>query len=1035
MATDGEYGTAGIPYTDELIPVEKWPNSSLRFLYREKNNSPQLELIFRFDASAYAFYAPVDPSLPVNSGDPARDDRFDADMAAALTDAATDLQFYEAVYNQLLPGIVFSVEDSVSGQAWTLDEAETGRVRSLVHAICNYLTALVRAQMVYTYYQVAEEDIRSHPYDTAVYLANKLGVQDVNQLIAVNLRLQHPFSVSKDYKIIVPAIGLPVVQLLSHPCPDNRPDAIVELNCQFTISRDASLVDDHFKNLPGVCSVGSVVPPVSGSLAYALAEFDAGFDTADSNLSLFKDFAANFEAAYNHQYPDAACKVAVSNAEDGLTIPATGQLWMVRFGSKGIRWEVTGERAYFAPAALASNLLNVHTVPVQLFDESTGLGASFPRSFVGVDLDSWAHDFLEAIDRFLLLQYAGPAAIVDQHAATESEKCLARIREVKETVTSAILSGDDPDPLNIRFLHLLQLPGYAGNLAEAQESLRQLLLSRLSNAYAIDIIVQLQASIVSPYPAGSGAAPVLYAEPLITTPENSDDDAYSLSAARMPLVNGSSYFTFGLSVGNPENHKKVIPALSFGITYMESGTDRLDFILPGTAGAVITPAAVEVPVPLRSAPAAPLLLSQDILPHPATADDAKARLEELLQWQYACTYQHPVAAQDSLIARLPYNAEPPDATDPEAVAGHRQLLTDLAQFTEVYPLIRIVFDSRLTGITPASSTGQMNSARIAMQAFTTIAERVAGSWQSLQQPGRDTALPPVYYHIADSKLVQDDKGIRKEALCVSVSWQGPGKTPALPVITIPGFTTEAVQPGTTGYLFRNNDTGELLPYAERRNYPDRVLVYPFENILASQQAWAVLCVVRNSGLVAGRLTSRNFLYKTPDVFFTDRFIPRLDTDERPVCEPVNISLLKSNDLAAKDPVELIMANLFKAIFHGQPQGARKISLRVSYSYFLTDDTDFSPARVPVLSIPMFEFSIPRDYDHSPGCADGPEPDNLVCRLAYQLRLWFTQTDPRIEKGQFVFDVSVYPDNNNHMPLLRISNLYLTVADISNLRLS
>ncbi|MES2002874.1 MAG: hypothetical protein V4450_00030 [Bacteroidota bacterium] len=1070
-----------VRYSDPLLAIEKWPNLGVNYLYQTKDDQAVLELIFNFDVSKYAVYQPVNPALPVNPSNPdgtTRGEQFTSDMAIAMNNAKTDLQTYRSIYYQIWQqDVSIVINDTVSGALWTLNAAELKQVRSLLNDIYHYLTAIIQAGLVYTYYEVLQDDIKDdNPYETAVYLAGKLSVPDVNNLISVNLGLQHPFSidgtVDNDYKIIVPSIALPAVQVLSQNCPDNRTDAIFEMNCQFTINRSAALVDDNFADVPGVGSALTTLKPISNSLAYSLAQFDINFDQPGSNQLGLTDFAGYFETAYHKQYPASIYKIATGTPlKEIVTNAKSKQLWVIRFGDRGIQFTITGEPYYYSPAPLADCLLNfsgTKAIPIAPFDPSSGLGTPVNKNFIGINLDTWGSLCLDAIDQLLLPQYAVPAYIVDQNAASEAEKYLPVILSAKESLAKAIVSYKSMDPVNSRFLNILSDPAIDTQyLSEAQEALRQLLLVKLSNAYAIDAVIQFKATVVSAYPnLSQPVAPNLYGQPLANDPATdatAPSQVFSLSPAKIPLTNGSSDLSFTFSTKNKENQKNFMLDLSYQINHIEyditpvtvtgfAGAEKQDYnastwlslVTPLDPVAILvtpTSSTVEIPVPLRTYPTPPSLVSQASSPQKITGPGDKERLNQLLQWQYNYTYSQIEAAQDSINTELQFNVAPTGNVRSLADIPPEELLfAGLAQFNEVYPAILKVFSSQLMQINPASKQTDMDSARIALKAFAGIIKGIADSWEDWQQPTAaqyiDTTIASLYqYLLEEYDYVYEDKSgpkpVTKDVLAIKVSRpQGSGATFDFPVVSIAGFQTNYVEVGKPDYFF-TNDQGPLL-YADRQKYKERILSYPFTNILTNQNAWAAVSELRNFDLVTGNPTTPSFIYKTPDVRFANVLIPYLDSINYPGLQPINIFLLADPQPTAALPLETILATLFTNLFSVVTTGTQKIKLGIGYNYTLTADTTSNVISLPSYITPPVDFQIPADYQTTTGCSNTPTGNSFVCRSAYFIRKWFTDNDPSVNNAQFSFDLSVYSSlNDSQMPLVRIRNLYLMLTDISN----
>ena len=212
----------------------------------------------------------------------------------------------------------------------------------------------------------------------------------------------------------------------------------------------------------------------------------------------------------------------------------------------------------------------------------------------------------------------------------------------------------------------------------------------------------------------SGECPVLKAEKI-----DSSKDQYVL----------------GIFPGNPYQGQ-ITPELSCKITELEydieegeDGYERSKWLqfyrpfsfaedegFPDSAWYVDLSLQTPVPVPLRSYPARPQLLS-----HKASCFPDPENAEELHQWEYSFTYRHQTASQDTLVFTIEFNfAEYESGLFASALS--KDLFDCLAQYTEVREGLMNVLRER-------------KQADGAVGTFLSLAEDIAGAWQG-QRKGR-----------------------------------------------------------------------------------------------------------------------------------------------------------------------------------------------------------------------------------------------------------------------------------------------------------
>lgn len=263
------------------------------------------------------------------------------------------------------------------------------------------------------------------------------------------------------------------------PLAPRYPDVIFPLKAWVSMARSEALIDPAMRDEDSVREVRTELgPQLSAS------------DTEEGTALKLADFARRFQAAFGD------LKLATGADRNGGAVSERG-LMAVQFQNQTLAYRIERTPYFFAPRPLQNELwssLPQAPVPIQEYRDGALLDPPTQRSFEGVDLDTWARDFLEDMDRMLSPALAVAARRLDVDVpAAEGGSSLDRIVRAKETLARAIRD---------RVAEVVASPsaGDSGpDLAAAQEALYQRLLIELSNAYRIDTIVQFRVKVVSPY--------------------------------------------------------------------------------------------------------------------------------------------------------------------------------------------------------------------------------------------------------------------------------------------------------------------------------------------------------------------------------------------------------------------------------------------------------------------------------------------------------------------------------------------------------
>ncbi len=250
-------------------------------------------------------------------------------------------------------------------------------------------------------------------------------------------------------------------------------ELVVPLTVELAIRRPTDMVDPALRDEPCVGAVSTPVHPNLGTTA------QPGSGAAVQELGLQK-FAQRFETAF------PTLKVATGAYSGGATAAANA-LVAVQFQNTTLHYAITPTPAFFAPRPISTSRWTGAQVPIDTYQRGIDpqLFPQTKRNFSDLDLDIWARDFLNAVDRFLSSEYAAAAYQIDAPA-------YRMVVQAKNTLAAAIRDMVEP------ILDPAEAGQSAGDLLAARELLYEHLLIRLATAYTIDTIVQFPASVTSP---------------------------------------------------------------------------------------------------------------------------------------------------------------------------------------------------------------------------------------------------------------------------------------------------------------------------------------------------------------------------------------------------------------------------------------------------------------------------------------------------------------------------------------------------------
>jgi LysM repeat protein len=313
---------------------------------------------------------------------------------------------------------------------------------------------------------------------------------------------------------------------------------------------------------------------------------------------------------------------------------------------------------------------------------------------------------------------------------------------------------------------------------------------------------------------------------------HTDTPPFTLTPAKLGLVDGGSTLTFGVHVPALDQHRSISTELAyrpteleFGIQKVEGGYEEsrwLTFVTPRQT-AQLGPATI--PLPLRSFPATPRITTQSAkqLGNPVAPEWAR-----LGAGNFDFTYAYLAADQDRATARIAHSGH-----------GARTLQNEddeLAQALAQYAMVADALWSdlgQLSVVAGATDAAVRQRYVCATQAFAQLLGAIANAWKT-RGPRKTVNVPPGQRMTTIKRpdgrlrvtLHPGDEGVRSNLAL--------GQRGALPSGIQQLLVDAGAEPPTLG-------------------------PWPFE-VPADQRLWGVVDVVRNASLVDKRTTTAAFTY-------------------------------------------------------------------------------------------------------------------------------------------------------------------------------
>jgi LysM repeat protein len=531
----------------------------------------------------------------------------------------------------------------------------------------------------------------------------------------------------------------------------------------------------------------------------------------------------------------------------------------------------------------------------------------------------------------------------------------------------------------------------------------------------------------------------------------------TLSTAKVPLAPQSGappQLTFFMNTEHEARHKKLFLNLKYEINELEfdirnvaqaedyRASSWLSFILPIGSGRETTLVAdttieqVQIPLPLRSFAAPPLLVGQSA----ATTDPQATTIPKARQWDYRFDFETRSADQDTNHVEVTFNRQ--QDGNGRAIAGSTtaQLFAALARFVHVWPDLKQDL-AQLPGLAFRSQSG---TAAIAVHTLRQLVEGVSGA---LARPSADVLgiqwPEETYAYRMQTALDATEQSLRDvtfipEAPLGMTAMIGPVVWPSAVFVKSPTAPTGGSGPdggfvqldGKEGFYTYPPGITAGRPITQRLLFRER-------DVIRNKNAWSGVYVARNENLIAngplgprgmtGPVATRpEFIYRTPIVRFVDPLTPFVVNRN-----PIDVSGLTGPwGPAGRRALSVHLTNMIDAILELWPWSQTKaeslLQLLVNYAFAAAGGAsgqDVLLASTPIRLAPTRSI-------------DAVTRDALVAELAANLERWYRTGGPTGAAGYLSFEASTFTGDaapgltgSAQKPILRLEQLVLPIDKI------
>lgn len=493
--------------------------------------------------------------------------------------------------------------------------------------------------------------------------------------------------------------------------------------------------------------------------------------------------------------------------------------------------------------------------------------------------------------------------------------------------------------------------------------------------------------------------------------------AYNLGSAELALDGtADGHITSFLDVLREGKERKVFFNLDYVVRALRhriedvaeiGGAERsseLRFILPldaasDAAGADI--GQVEVPLPLRDTPEAPVILRHLALTEPPepptgsgppTPEQLEAWILSLDDWTYRLQFSHETADQDLINLHVEFdndadalgaNAPAPDDTP----AAGREPGDTLVDWLAQYRHLAAELEAALADLPALGSSEDPDGspAFVALQRhlrlLARLSQEIAGAWDVWVPPAPVPAATMSNYELFEFTLEVEEA---ENLDLTGVNLAGDVDTDSETFVLAYTITRADGQPPIplTATSKTSFDVPVGTPALKVGAIASHELDFTELDVLERSSARSGLRVTRNANLVTGATVSPDFIYQSPLV-------------ETPGIVQPYVQHLEPVELPG-DSLQQTLSHLFAALFTTVPDGGtREVAIRVAYCYDLVDETSLAP-RVPL-----------RNRARFPMTKQAGEDDPFIAEVVEALTKWETDNAPSAPGGCYSFHLVVY----------------------------
>lgn len=504
----------------------------------------------------------------------------------------------------------------------------------------------------------------------------------------------------------------------------------------------------------------------------------------------------------------------------------------------------------------------------------------------------------------------------------------------------------------------------------------------------------------------------------------------TLSSTKSSLQNGISYLTFLLEESN-KNQERVFLDLHYFVSGIEFNRVPITS-LPGYFDyeglTLIQPASfsigqIQVPIPLRNCPITPSLVSQQANAY-TPEDEKELSLQVAKSWTYQYSYIQENKSQDEIELNVNFNVSSGAQSKNKkshlfsksiASKGGKtkqlNLFKALAQFIYVEKTIIHNLNSLINVNSASISSDQIS---IAIKTFLNLVQDVVTAWKEFYEDSfssfqQSSSIP---YRCLVSEYI--DTTATPSVLNIMVTAQNDPISSSinLPYVEADSNYWTPVTPPTSLPLSKNfalysfnQINGAKLPDKQSRTvkFFDEFDIFNYQNV------WAGISLLRNTQLLSNTPTNPSFIYKTPEIKFSEPVVPFMDRRQTVRFFPE----LSFADTMQKKLTNYIY-NLFVQLFNAST-ATWEIEICCRYAYSISNN-----------GLKNFEVNIPIVFHAKKSLSLEDNSMSLFVQNMVENILIWQQAHGLVLKTNSVwnFDISVFSPQTSEKPILHLHNVYL-----------